>query len=74
MISHVNREVEVTASIEASILAIDVNPSLVVDGSKVQVCPLPGPVCRNVKRSREPGISHPAALDACEHLSWWFDQ
>ena len=44
MISHVNCEMEVAAAIEARILAIDVNPCFVVDGSKVQMCPLPSPV------------------------------
>ena len=44
VISHVNREVEIAAAIEASILAVDVNPCFVVDSSEVQMCPLAGPV------------------------------
>ena len=44
MIRHVNRELEVAAAIEASILAIDVNPCFIVNSSKVQVCPLASPV------------------------------
>ena len=49
VISHVNCELEVAASIEAGILAIDVYPCFVVDGTEVQVCALPSPVCWNVE-------------------------
>jgi hypothetical protein len=73
MIRHVNRELEVATAIEASILAVDVNPCFVVNSSKVQVCPLASPVCWNIKRSREPRIPHPAALDACGDVSHEFD-
>ena len=49
VVRHVNCEVEVAAAIEASILAIDVNPCFVVDGSEVQMCPLASPVCRHIE-------------------------
>ena len=74
MIRHIDCEVEVPAAIEASILAIDVHPRFVVNGSEVQMCPLTSPVCWNIEGSREPGIPHPAALDACGDISQEFDR
>ena len=49
VIRHVNRKMEVATTVEASILAIDVDPRFVVDGSKVQVCTLASPVRRNIE-------------------------
>lgn len=49
VVRHVNCEVEVAAAIEASILAIDVNPCFVVDGSEVEVCAFASPVWWNIE-------------------------
>ena len=74
MIRHIDCEVEVAATIEASIFAIDVHPRFVVNGSEVQMCPLTSPICWNIEGSREPGIPHPAALNACADVSQMIDR
>ena len=69
VISHIDREVEVTSTIETGILSVDVNPSFVVNSSEVQVRALAGPVGRNIEGSREPGVTHPATLNTCSFVS-----
>jgi hypothetical protein len=49
VLCHVYSEMEIAATIETSILAVNVDPCFVVDSSKVQVCPFSSPVFWNVK-------------------------
>lgn len=69
MIGHIDLEMEVASTVEPSILAIDVYPGFVVNSSEVQVGSLASPVCRDIERSREPGVAHPATLNACAIVS-----
>lgn len=49
-LSHVQSEVEVSSTIEASLLAVDEDSSFIVDGSKIEQYLLPIPVRGNLER------------------------
>lgn len=64
MIGNIHSKMEVTPTVETSILTIDVNPRLIVDSTEIEMCPLTSPVRRDIERGREPRVTHPAALNA----------
>jgi len=44
MVGHINGEVEVASTVEASILSIDIDPRLIVDGTKIEMGSFTSPV------------------------------
>ena len=49
VVGNINSEMEVTSTIKASILTIDVNPRLIVDSAEIEMSPFTSPVRRDVE-------------------------